>query len=70
MLWFNLDKGHGYMRTEHDERPFVARSRPWIGTVGRHVAVVCSSGGCARVGELATGPFGMPPGSDAAAGCA
>jgi cold shock CspA family protein len=26
MLWFNVDKGHGYIRTEHDERLFVARS--------------------------------------------
>jgi cold shock CspA family protein len=26
MLWFNLDKGHGYIRTEHDERLYVARS--------------------------------------------
>lgn len=26
MLWFNLDKGHGYIRTEHDERLYVTRS--------------------------------------------
>ena len=26
MLWFNVDKGHGYIQTEDDERLFVARS--------------------------------------------
>jgi cold shock CspA family protein len=26
MLWFNVDKGHGYIRTEEDERLYVARS--------------------------------------------
>jgi cold shock CspA family protein len=26
MLWFNLNKGHGYIRTEHDERLYVASS--------------------------------------------
>jgi cold shock CspA family protein len=26
MLWFNLDKGYGYIQTEHDERLYVARS--------------------------------------------
>ncbi len=26
MLWFNLDKGHGFIRTEDDERLYVARS--------------------------------------------
>lgn len=26
MLWFNLDKGYGFIRTEHDERLYVARS--------------------------------------------
>jgi cold shock CspA family protein len=26
MLWFNLDKGHGFIRTEEDERLYVARS--------------------------------------------
>lgn len=25
MLWFNLDKGYGYIHTEHDERLYVAR---------------------------------------------
>ena len=25
MLWFNLDKGYGFIRTEEDERLFVAR---------------------------------------------
>jgi len=25
MLWFNLDKGHGYIRSEDDERLYVAR---------------------------------------------
>ena len=24
MLWFNVDKGHGYIQTEEDERLFVA----------------------------------------------
>jgi hypothetical protein len=51
MLWFSLDKGHGYMRTEHDERPFVARSRPWIGTVGRHVAVVARAAAAPGLGS-------------------
>ena len=26
MLWFNVDKGYGFIRTEHDERLYVARS--------------------------------------------
>jgi cold shock CspA family protein len=26
MLWFNVEKGYGYIRTEHDERLYVARS--------------------------------------------
>lgn len=26
MLWFNLDKGHGFIRTEDDERLYVAHS--------------------------------------------
>jgi cold shock CspA family protein len=26
MLWFNVDKGHGFIRTEEDERLYVARS--------------------------------------------
>ena len=26
MLWFNVDKGHGFIETEHGERLFVARS--------------------------------------------
>jgi cold shock CspA family protein len=26
MLWFNLDKGYGFIRTEQDERLYVARS--------------------------------------------
>jgi cold shock CspA family protein len=26
MLWFNLDKGYGFIQTEHDERLYVARS--------------------------------------------
>ncbi len=26
MLWFNLDKGFGFIRTEDDERLYVARS--------------------------------------------
>lgn len=26
MLWFNADKGYGFIRTEHDERLYVARS--------------------------------------------
>ncbi len=26
MLWFNVDKGHGFIRTEDDERLYVARS--------------------------------------------
>ncbi|MGD0714409.1 MAG: cold shock domain-containing protein [Gaiellaceae bacterium] len=26
MLWFNLDKGFGFIQTEHDERLYVARS--------------------------------------------
>ncbi|HET8606928.1 MAG TPA: hypothetical protein VFL66_07835 [Gaiellaceae bacterium] len=25
MLWFNVDKGHGFIRTEEDERLYVAR---------------------------------------------
>jgi len=25
MLWFNVDKGHGFIRTEDDERLYVAR---------------------------------------------
>jgi cold shock CspA family protein len=26
MLWFNLDKGYGFIQTEHDERLYVAHS--------------------------------------------
>jgi cold shock CspA family protein len=26
MLWFNLDKGYGFIHTEHDERLYVAGS--------------------------------------------
>jgi cold shock CspA family protein len=26
MLWFNVDKGYGFIRTEEDERLYVARS--------------------------------------------
>lgn len=26
MLWFNTDKGYGFIRTEQDERLYVARS--------------------------------------------
>jgi cold shock CspA family protein len=26
MLWFNVDKGYGYIHTEQDERLYVARS--------------------------------------------
>jgi cold shock CspA family protein len=26
MLWFNIDKGYGFIRTEHDERLSVARA--------------------------------------------
>jgi len=26
MLWFNVDKGYGFIRTEDDERLYVARS--------------------------------------------
>ena len=26
MLWFNVDKGYGYIETEQDERLYVARS--------------------------------------------
>ena len=26
MLWFNVDKGYGFIRTEGDERLYVARS--------------------------------------------
>jgi cold shock CspA family protein len=26
MLWFNLEKGHGYIHTEQDERLYVAKS--------------------------------------------
>jgi cold shock CspA family protein len=26
MLWFNVDKGHGFILTEQDERLYVARS--------------------------------------------
>jgi cold shock CspA family protein len=26
MLWFNLEKGHGFIRTEQGERLYVARS--------------------------------------------
>jgi cold shock CspA family protein len=26
MLWFNVDKGYGFIRTEHDERLYVATS--------------------------------------------
>ncbi len=26
MLWFNVDKGYGFIRTEADERLYVARS--------------------------------------------
>jgi len=26
MLWFNIDKGHGFINTEDDERLYVARS--------------------------------------------
>jgi len=26
MIWFNVDKGYGFIRTEHDERLYVARS--------------------------------------------
>jgi cold shock CspA family protein len=26
MLWFNVDKGYGFIHTEHDERLYVARS--------------------------------------------
>ena len=26
MLWFNVDKGYGYISTEQDERLYVARS--------------------------------------------
>ena len=26
MLWFNVDKGHGFIQTEHAERLYVARS--------------------------------------------
>src|SRR5436309_11160875 len=26
MLWFNADKGHGFIRTEDDERLYVARA--------------------------------------------
>jgi len=26
MLWFNVDKGYGFICTEHDERLYVARS--------------------------------------------
>jgi cold shock CspA family protein len=26
MIWFNLDKGYGFIRTEDDERLYVARS--------------------------------------------
>lgn len=25
MIWFNVDKGHGFIRTEDDERLYVAR---------------------------------------------
>lgn len=33
MLWFNIDKGFGFIRTEEDERLYVARS----GFVDGHV---------------------------------
>jgi cold shock CspA family protein len=26
MLWFNAEKGYGFIRTEHDERLYVARN--------------------------------------------
>jgi cold shock CspA family protein len=26
MLWFNVDKGYGFIHTEHDERLYVARN--------------------------------------------
>jgi cold shock CspA family protein len=26
MVWFNVDKGYGFIRTEHDERLYVPRS--------------------------------------------
>ena len=26
MIWFNVDKGHGYIRTEDDERLYVSSS--------------------------------------------
>jgi len=43
MLWFNADKGYGFIKTEHDERLYVARSgflpdhEPGGRCKGRHV---------------------------------
>ena len=43
MLWFNVDKGHGFIRTEDDERLLVERSGflpgmvPQPGCAGREV---------------------------------
>ena len=36
MLWFNLDKGYGIIRTEHDERLYVD-------SAGRPFATTCLS---------------------------
>jgi cold shock CspA family protein len=43
MLWFNIDKGYGFIRTEGDERLYVARSdflpdhQPALRSRGREV---------------------------------
>jgi cold shock CspA family protein len=43
MLWFNSEKGHGYLQTENDERLYVAsagflpREEPLSRCAGRHV---------------------------------
>lgn len=44
MLWFNVDKGYGFIHTEQDERLYVARSgfaaghEPEPRCKGRHVS--------------------------------
>ena len=44
IVWFNLDKGYGFIRTEQDERLYVARSgfvpehAPTVRVAGREVS--------------------------------
>lgn len=67
MLWFNADKGFGFIRTEHDERLYVAHTGFQPGQVpeGRCAGLEVTFEREAREGDTRAVNVAFPPAIDA-----